>query len=164
MSQAGSVSDRLKKGAAILGRLWKDNVRCPEAWSVILEGNDPGKPLDCFCEEKTKFCKGKKQWLDLVGKEKRPVYQGEYGLIETLTGKEFEASGLTVKIDFEGVGIQGIGPGGVMGLSDMVKLCAAPDTLGSILGLMKSFPGMKVEEILPPKEKKEAKVTGQEAW
>lgn len=147
MSGPVPISDRLKRGASMLGDLWRKGVRCSEEWNVLCVESGQGKAVDCFCEPKTEFCRVKKQWLDLVVDNGRELCQGAFGLFETMGGSEWDASGLTAKIDFPEVGAHSIGPKGIMGREDMILLCEAPETLSSIVKMMKNFPGLKVEEV-----------------
>lgn len=157
MPGPATTHERLKKGAEILGKLWREGVHCGEEWGVLCPEDNPMEAVDCFCEPKNKFCTAKKQWLMLVTEDGRPesagplgfreIRQGPFGLIETMTGTEWDATGLTVKIDFPGVGIHGIGPKGIMGRQDLVKLFEAPETLRSIVLMMSKFPGLKVVEV-----------------
>lgn len=140
-----SVADRLKKGASLLGEFWRAGERCQEEFGVLRLQD--GKVADCFCDKKTKFCKAKYQWLGLVVELGREIVEGEGGLLLTMTGSEFDVSGFTMKMEFPGLGTYGIGPKGVMGREDMIKLCLAPETLASVLGLMKAFPGLKVDTV-----------------
>ena len=85
------IPSRLAKGAAVLGRLWQEGVRCVSAWSGV-----------CPCESPNDFCLGKKKWLGLV----KELYDGKYphGLsgaegflvLECMTEAMFVASGLTI--------------------------------------------------------------------
>jgi len=84
------IPSRLVKGAAILGRLWRENVRCLSQWSGI-----------CPCASPTDFCLAKRKWLELV----RELHDGyPHGLsgnegflvLECMDGAAFEASGLTI--------------------------------------------------------------------
>jgi hypothetical protein len=85
------IPARLEKGAAVLGRLWQEEVRCLSGWSGI-----------CPCESPNDFCLGKKKWLSLV----KELYDGKYpyGLsgtegflvLECMTERMFIASGLTI--------------------------------------------------------------------
>jgi hypothetical protein len=152
MSDPVPVSERLKRGAAILGDLWRKGVHCNEEWGVLCPEEDPFKAVDCFCDPKTPFCKAKKQWLDMASREGRDLVQGPFGLMITMEGSEWDASGLSVKFDFPDVGAHLIGPKGIMGRQDMIKLTESPDALASIVRMMKAFPGMKVEEVSNPAE------------
>jgi len=85
------IPSRLAKGAAVLGRLWQEGVRCVSAWSGV-----------CPCESPNDFCLGKKKWLSLV----KELYDGKYphGLsgaegflvLECMSEAMFVASGLTI--------------------------------------------------------------------
>lgn len=153
MSGPTTTPERLKRGAAILGDLWRKGIRCAEEMNVLCPEADPNKAMDCFCDPKTPFCKAKKQWLDMAAESGRELVQGEYGLIESMGGSEWDATALTVKFEFPGVGVHGIGPKGIMGREDIVQLFESPETLSAIVGMMKKFTGLKVQEVIPAKPK-----------
>lgn len=85
------IPPRLVKGAAILGRLWREGTRCRSEWSA-----------PCPCAESNDFCTAKKLWLGLV----RELNDGGYpaGLsgnegflvLECMTEQMLTASGLTI--------------------------------------------------------------------
>ena len=157
---AATIPERLKKGAEILGKLWREGVRCGEDWSVLCPADNPLEATDCFCEPKNKFCLAKKQWLSLVIDDPREEFhgplgireieQGPFGILMTMRGTEWDATGVTVQFDFPGIGLHGIGPKGIMSRGDLIKLFKEPSTLSAIIKLMKKFPGMKVEGVLEP--------------
>lgn len=94
LKQKAMIPTRLVRGAEILGRLWREGVRCISAWSGI-----------CACQNPGNFCIAKKRWLDLV----REFHGGKYphelagheGLLvlECMDAKMFEASGLTIVLE-----------------------------------------------------------------
>ncbi len=85
------IPPRLVKGAAVLGRLWRDGICCVSEWSGV-----------CPCPAPNDFCLSKKKWLGFV----RDLHDGGYphGLsgneaflvLECMDSKAFEASGLTI--------------------------------------------------------------------
>lgn len=85
------IPPRLAKGAAVLGRLWRENVRCLGQWSGI-----------CPCPAPNDFCLSKRKWLGLV----RELHGGKYPhelaghegflVLECMDAAAFEASGLTI--------------------------------------------------------------------
>lgn len=87
----GAIPPRLVKGAAVLGRLWKEGNRCLGEWSGI-----------CPCPAQNDFCEVKKKWLGLV----REYNDGKYpaGLtgaegflvLDCMTEEALMASGLTI--------------------------------------------------------------------
>lgn len=89
--QKAAIPQRLVKGAAILGRLWREGVRCRSEWSGL-----------CPCAAPTDFCLAKRKWLELV----RELHDGKYPhdlsgnegflVLECMDGAAFEASGLTI--------------------------------------------------------------------
>jgi hypothetical protein len=89
--QKAMIPQRLVKGAEILGRLWREEIRCRSEWSVV-----------CPCEVKNDFCKAKKRWLELVLEFNGGTYphglSGNEGLLvlECMSNEMFTASGLTI--------------------------------------------------------------------
>lgn len=85
------IPARLVKGAAILGQLWRDGVRCRSEWSGV-----------CPCAEPNDFCRSKAKWLGFV----REFNDGKYpaGLtgtegflvLECMTEEALMASGITI--------------------------------------------------------------------
>ena len=92
--QKAMIPARLLKGAAVIGRLWREGVRCRGEFGPI-----------CLCEPKTDFCWVKEKWLALV----REFYDGKYPynlsgnegilVLECMDAKMFEASGLTIVLE-----------------------------------------------------------------
>src|SRR5262245_28923914 len=90
-AKKSAIPPRLIRGAEILGRLWRDGVRCVSAWSGI-----------CPCPAPNDFCASKEKWLGLV----RELHGGRYphGLsgtegflvLECMDEAMFTASGLTI--------------------------------------------------------------------
>lgn len=91
---------RLTKGSEVLGRLWRDGTRCRSEWSGI-----------CPCEAPNDFCVAKKKWLGLVLElcggppyatpwNAPLVLSGNEGylVLELMSRKMFEATGLTIRI------------------------------------------------------------------
>lgn len=124
---------RLLKGAGYLGKLWQGNVRCQS-----------GFKLACACEPKTKFCEAKALWLKLAGEDSRVVggSEDEFAVVNLMTLPEREATGLTVTVDYPGVGPVRVGPSGDIPW----KLHGAmdPDSVKSVLMILKTFAGSKV--------------------
>lgn len=85
------IPGRLVKGAEILGRLWREKVRCISEWAGI-----------CPCAEPNDFCLAKKKWLALVlefhgGKYPHNLAGTEgFLVLECMDSKMFEASGITI--------------------------------------------------------------------
>lgn len=124
-----AIPDRLIKGAEVLGRLWRKGVRCVSLWSGI-----------CPCSQKNDFCTAKTKWLGIV----REFYGGPpyalpwnfpyvlsgtegYFLLEAMSRKMFEATGLTIRIarPEDGVPIR-IGPRGT-NFQTIIDLAALQD-------------------------------------
>lgn len=94
---------RLEKGAEVLGRLWKAQIRCGGGW---------GRSCPCGSAQ-TDFCTTKAKWLALLleyhggelpygltGQEENLI--GILLLWEGLTGSMLDASGMTVLVDLGG--------------------------------------------------------------
>lgn len=125
---------RLKNGAKVLGKMWLDGIRCPEGW----------KSVECGCNPKGKFCKAKKQWVDLALQDGRMIEEGDFDLILMMTAEEWDNTGLTLKVEIPDTGTIGIGPKGSIGMVELAKVSS--DTMPSILKVFKCFPGSRVTD------------------
>lgn len=135
--QQTPVSERLKNGAKIMGGLWKDPAqRCPAGWSIEI----------CTCAPLKKFCQGRLKWLTLAVEDGRDLEEGPYGLALAMTASEWDATGLTMKIEHAGIGMILVGSGqdSVTGMVDMGRMIDAPEVLASTLRVLKAFPKSKV--------------------
>lgn len=86
------LPSRLLAGAKILGDLWRSGVKCQSGWSGI-----------CPCDEKTDFCDAKARWIGLLvelhgGLPYELSGNEGYLVLEAMTVKMFEATGLTIRI------------------------------------------------------------------
>ena len=126
------LPSRLLAGAKVLGEFWREGVHCRSGWSGI-----------CPCDEKTDFCLAKARWLCIL----EELYDGlPYGLsgnegylvLEAMTVKMFNATGLTIKIARPGDRVPlRIGPKGtdfatiidLAAIDDEVELAVAHDTV-----------------------------------
>jgi len=90
-----AIPSRLERGAEVLGRLWKAQIRCGGGW---------GRACHCGSAQ-TDFCRTKGKWLALLqeyhGGELPYGLTGqeEYFIIEAMTVSTFEASGLTALVE-----------------------------------------------------------------
>jgi hypothetical protein len=92
--QKAMIPSRLIHGAEILGRLYREQVRCLGEWSAV-----------CPCPVPNDFCLSKKKWLGLV----RELHDGKYPhdlaghegllILECMDSRMFEASGLTIVLE-----------------------------------------------------------------
>lgn len=130
-----TTTERIRKGAGILGELWRSGVRCEGGWSAY-----------CPCDDrKTKFCQAKGQWLYLVG-EVRPNalaqvdHDGEFFVIEAMNASELHATGLTIR-DENGTKI---GPKGTASVVDAVYTTQAPEAADAVMSVLAAFPGAMV--------------------
>jgi hypothetical protein len=98
--QRAMLPQRLTNGAAVLGRLWRENIRCLGSWSGL-----------CPCPAPTDFCGAKAKWLGLIRELcGGPPYETPWNSPEVLSGTEgylvlelmsrkmIEATGLTIRI------------------------------------------------------------------
>lgn len=92
-----AIPGRLLNGAEVLGRLWREGIRCATGtgWGRI-----------CVCAEPTDFCTAKKRWVELLlqgGPEDSIHLNGEepYFVIEAMTDKMFQATELTIEISHD---------------------------------------------------------------
>lgn len=132
-----SPAERLKKGAIFLSQLWKvPEQRCTAGWSLDV----------CTCVPLKKFCSARLLWITLAVEECRDLEEGPYGLALAMTASEWDATGLTMKIEHSEVGVISIGSPQecVTGMVDIGKMMDAPEVLASTLRVLKAFPKSKV--------------------
>lgn len=135
--QQTPISERLKNGAKIMGGLWKDPAqRCPAGWSLEI----------CACEPRTKFCQARLHWLTKAVEAGRDLEEGPYGVALAMTASEWDATGLTMKVEHPGIGMLLVGSSqaSVTGMVDMGRMMDAPEVLASTLRVLKAFPKSKV--------------------
>jgi len=132
------LAQRLIKGAGVLGRLYKSGERCARAWS-----------MDCDCAEPLKdFCKAKRQWVKLFLESPRKGdvdFGEEFGLIESMTEAELEATGLMLTLEFPELGELKVGPGGQIPWKEFRSFRSyGADALATVATVLKEFPGARV--------------------
>lgn len=152
-----ATAERLRNGAALLGKLWSAGERCASGWGLEMKGvedTDGTKEVEswaCRCPERGKFCKAKIHWLKLALIELRDPLDGPFGLAEMMTPEEWDLTGRTRKVEVPGIGTIGLGgPNGLTGATDWAKLREAPECLESIVRLLKAFPKAKIEAVEQP--------------
>lgn len=127
------LSQRLMKGAEILGHYWrKPEERCGAGWSL-----DP-----CTCEPKKKFCQARLQWLTIAIEAEREIQEGPDALARAMTAEEWDNTKLAFKMDREGIGEFKVGTAleCVISMADLRKMTSAPEVLNSIIKVLKVFP------------------------
>lgn len=124
------VTDRLKKGAEYLAKLWRENQRCPLGWST-----------SCSCVTPTPFCKAKLKWLKLAEEDKRVLIPSNdpYGLIGMMKVAEVEATGLTLTVQFPAFGKMGFGPKGEFDTQALLDAYLEPDGVVTLLKLIQQI-------------------------
>lgn len=138
-----STRERLMIGAAKMGELWLKGERCAEGW----------RSGECSCNPETMFCRAKKLWIRLALENGRMIEDGEFDLALLMTGREWDHTGLSLNVEFPEVGIVKIGSKGMIRMADLAK--TPPETLASVLKILKNFPDSLVtDEGFPgPKQK-----------
>jgi len=132
------LAERLKKGASILGELWKvPENRCPTGWALE----------DCDCQPKKKFCINRIHWIVLAIEAGRDLDGGPYGLALAMTASEWDSTGLLMKLNHPTIKdlAVGVGKGAFMTMVDMSKLMEEPAALEGICIVMKTFENSKVQ-------------------
>lgn len=121
------MKDRLRKGAKMLGNLWRSGDRCQNGWMPA-----------CNCTESKQFCTVKRQWTALAEKVGR-VAEPDRMIFEAMTAGELYETGLTIKLDN---GVE-LGPKGIP-LPEAAGFIAEPDSVPAVLKVLARFPGAKV--------------------
>jgi len=137
------TKERLLKGAVLLGELWQSGMRCADGWRVTAEDGGALAPDGfCRCPEKNRFCKARGLWIELAVVDGRDVEPGEFGFALMMTASEWDASGLTLHLKgFAKMEDFAVGPKGQISMGGLGKVAQAPDSLQSVLALMRRFPG-----------------------
>lgn len=163
--------ERLLDGARKIGAIWRLGDRCATTgWAVkSIDTADPdgvefGLEDLCRCKEKaTRFCKAKVQWIMLALTE-REIVTGDYGFVLTMSGKEWDATGLTLGWQLEGVGKLKVGIKTGLTMKDLIILGHDPVSAIVPLKLMHAFKDSKLEFEKPKEEAKENPVEGPEKF
>jgi hypothetical protein len=137
------LPERLKKGAAILGQLWKvPENRCPAGWSLY----------ECECQPQRKFCVARLHWIVLAIEDGRPLEEGPYGMFLAMRASEWDATGLSPKIQHPELNVitVGSGPGCVTKMSEMGKIMDTPEVLENTLLVLKHFPNASIQGVVEP--------------
>jgi hypothetical protein len=97
------LSERLIKGAGVLGRLFRQGKFCQNGWGQA-----------CTCPQPTEFCLAKLKWISLaLGDPGRDVLvSSPFYVLELMKCSEADALGLEVTVNFEGIGVISVGKGG----------------------------------------------------
>lgn len=149
-------SERLKKGASFLGKLWMNpQNRCPDGWTIS----------PCTCQPAREFCKARNLWVTLAiedwidsvkrgEQDGREMDDGPFGLSLSMRASEWDAVALQMKIEHPEIGLISIGSpvSCVTGMVDMAKMMDAPEVLASTLRVLKAFPKSRVEGLSDPVE------------
>ena len=93
--QRQALSNRLLRGAEILGDLRRRGLFCSLGWSA-----------GCACSPKSEFCSAKLRWIELycsVGSDDEASWllfgSGEFGVIEAMTVRQWHATKLTALVE-----------------------------------------------------------------
>src|SRR5204863_3608383 len=86
-TEAVPLPARLKRGAQMLGALWRSNQRCTFGWGVA--GHE-SLPIVCDCQTETRFCKGKRQWIALALEAGVEFVLGEFGAVFMMTASQWD--------------------------------------------------------------------------
>lgn len=147
--EALPFSERLQKGAAILGRLWKRGVRCEHGWNIDpLHLTEQAPYLSaCGCDPETEFCRARRQWVRLARENGVAITDGEYGLAISL-GRHWDATQLTITLETSDQRAVKVGPKGSMSMAHYLALLEDENSARSIFALLAAFPKARVEGIL----------------
>jgi hypothetical protein len=140
---------RLLKGARLLGNLFRRGQMTPCGWNLC------GSGIVCDADRELlhgeEWCRARRLFVRLALESGRTLIAGKYGLAESFTAQEFEASGVTLLVEIpELLEVQPeLGPIRVGGPKGEVSLRSIP-SLGGIEGLksvvmvLRAFPGSAV--------------------
>jgi hypothetical protein len=145
MNTEAPIKVRLVTGAALLGQLWRSGVRCASGWSDV-----------CECQPRTKFCLSKVQWCKLKASTMEAWGFGQtveqFGVVQAMDVGEFEATGLTIAVEINGLGTHKVGPRGSIGIRDLAKLVNDPAGAAKMFRIVGQIPGAVVVGVEEPKK------------
>lgn len=153
--QSPLLSERLLRGAAKLGSLWRSKIRCASRGWNILPGefiSDPFVIDSCECEKPNDFCKGRILWLTLAAENGQEIVAGDSGVALSMNPKQWDATLLTMSFPVSETEKVSLGPKGAMSMSHFHELSKDPKAAGSIFALLKAFPKARVEGIVEPSQ------------
>lgn len=110
-------------------------ARCKSGWSAD----------ECGCLKPSRFCKAKLQWVLLAIEEGRDVEAGAFGLVHMMKASEWDLTGLVMKVEIPGTGNFRIGKEAEGTMTELANLSVEAEAAKSVLLLLKSFPGAKME-------------------
>lgn len=137
-----ALATRLRKGAQVLGALWRSKTRCPFGWALIVT-DELLITCDCEPDKETKFCRAKRQWVALVSGG-REFLSGDLAVPFMMTASEWDETGLSMKVEVDGVGEIKVGKHGTITMTDFRSISGDPESGRRMLGLLKAFPGSKI--------------------
>lgn len=138
MTMKPDAKTRLVNGARLLGNLFRRKAATPCGWSLCGSGIQCGHPDE--------WCRAKRLFIRLALESGRTLEAGEFGLAESFTLSEFEASGITLAVDVPEVGVIKVGgeKGGIpLRMLPEMKMDGI-DGLKSVAMVLRAFPGSKV--------------------
>lgn len=138
MSMKDDAQVRLVKGARLLGNLFRRKQMTSCGWGLCGSG--------ILCEHPDEWCRAKRLWVRLALELGRSLEAGDFGLAESFTLEEFEASGITLAVEVPDAGMIKVG-----GPKGEVPIRALPtvgdvgiDGLRSVIMVLRAFPGSRV--------------------
>lgn len=127
---------RLLNGARLLGNLFRRKAATACGWSLCGSG--------VLCDHPDEWCKARRLWVRLALESGRSLEAGEFGLAESFTVSEFEASGITLVVDVPEVGTIRVGGAkGAIPIRSVTEMGGA-EGLKSVVMVLRAFPGSKV--------------------
>jgi hypothetical protein len=136
------IWQRLLEGAKVLGQLWQKYKGCAKAWDV-------SEVCACLADQKpSPFCRARTRWLTLALEAGREVVDGEWGLFYSMTASEWDATGLTIKIELLDIGgVVAVGPAGAVTMRGLAQIAekGGKEGLRGALKIIQSFEGSKIE-------------------
>lgn len=158
------IRERLLEGAKQIGAYYRAGDRCQTmGWAVkAMEGAESCEaqvdPEElCKCGPKaTRFCKAKVKWIILAMTEPRDIEVGDLGLALTMSGNEWDATGLTLLWSAPFGKFKVGGKKGMATFRDLKELMPDPLSGVTTLKLLVAFDGSKME--FEKREEKKEKV------
>lgn len=129
----------------MLGKLWRERGEkgaCAQAWDI---------GASCACpkgEKPSPFCRARTRWIELAVEAGREIVEGEWGLVYSMTASEWDATGLTLKVDIpEAGGLVSVGSKESISMADLAYLAMSgkKEGLRDVLAIQRVFPDARIE-------------------
>lgn len=119
----------------MLGEIWRaKDPSCACGWGW------------CSCAPPGRWCRNKRLWRKLAEEAGRTIHESPFGVVESMTCREADASGVTVQADLFGKKIMVGGAAGNLSWLDLCGLSEDQEVARSTLMILGTFGGSRLQK------------------